>query len=879
MLPAILTLTLTQSAGIPLDVVLDRTASLKVSEEGQRVCSIGFQLWRTGWQLTTPVSAEGGQGNPTTAQLSWPAGTASVVSQVTQLSDGLRLTLTASPTVDVGTETTCLAAGFPTDLWGGSTAYVDGTGYPIPEVYGGNGWPFGGNARTLRIVKGDLEITLEGDSARSSLLQDSRQWGPSLDWRYGQQGGTWTANTQRTYTVTLKSSRPLNFAVQEPYTITQGPDWVALDQPKDVASRSALDFSPKSTSPAGAKGWLKSVNGHFVFENDPTPQRFYGANLCFSACYLGKKDADILARRLQMMGYNSVRLHHYDVDLTGGWTTSGSTSTSLSPAKLDQLHYLIAALKRRGIYVAIDLFTIRQIRNNEILPGVLGTDEYKALQLVHQGARDNWLAFSSNLLNSVNPYTGLALKNDPALAWICVVNENTMGSAARDLPARTQTLFDQAWQAAGNTGSWTWSTDTGALFGAGLHAQTYSWMKSQLRQMGVKALLTDVNGWWDQKALAQHRSSLDFVDNHWYWDHPVFLGSPWSPPSRGASGGGMAAKALGGGLQNLALTRVQGKPFMVSEFNFVAPNRFRAEGGLFMGAVAARQDWDSMFRFAWAHSSDQVLGTVPFDFFNAQSDPILMASERAIISLFLQRHLPAASDEGVLFVDPGASGASGGYEAAMKSQLLGRRLYSSSTVGGNGDYGSPSGSQPVSLDRSKGVMSVASSQTVGVLAPVGTTVTAGGLQASFTGHRGALWISTLDGRSISQSRRMLMTFLTDVQNTGARFTGPDREVIETFGTTPYLLRAGTAQVTLNLDEPSLARVFRLDMAGNRVAEVTPSLTASGISFAAPNSGSGWATFYYEIVKGEYLDVFRFGPGTVSSSGPRPKPIAKDSDHR
>jgi len=402
-------------------------------------------------------------------------------------------------------------------------------------------------------------------------------------------------------------------------------------------------------------------------------------------------------------------------------------------------------------------------------------------------------------------------------------------------------------------------------------------MKTQLRQMGVKALLTDVNGWWDQKALAIHRNSLDFVDNHWYWDHPVFLGSAWSPPSRGASSGGMAAKALAGGLQNLALTRVQGRPFMVSEFNFVAPNRFRAEGGLLMGAIAARQDWDSMFRFAWAHSSDQVLGTVPFDFFNAQSDPILLASERAIISLFLRRHLDPATDEGVLYVDPGASGASGGYDAAMKSQLLGRRLYSSSSTGGNGDLGAPSGIQPVSLDRSRGVMGVVSSQTLGVLAPVGSPVTAGGLQAVFSGHRGSLWVSALDGREVSQSRRMLLTFLTDVQNNGASFSGPDREVLETFGTTPYLLRVGSAQVTLSVDSPAQAKVYRLDMAGNRVAEVTPVRTASTISFTAANSGAGWATFFYEIVKGENLGIVRFGPIKASSSSQQGNPTA--SGHR
>ncbi len=849
MLSALAAALLSQPSGIPLDVVLDRSANLRVSEEGEPIASLGFQLFRTGWIQHTPTQAENGQGNPTTAQVSWPGGSAVVKGEVVQTAGGLQFTVTATPSADVGTETACLGTVLPTSRWAGSTAYVDGVAFSIPEVYGGNGWPFGGNAKTLRMVKGDLEITVEGASVTSCLLQDSRQWGPSLDWRYGSEGGTWTAGSQKTYTVTLKSSRPLHFTIQEPYTITAGSDWAAIDNPLDVAGGSALDWSPRSTQTAGSKGWLEVQNGRFVFADDPTPQRFYGANLCFSACYLSRKEADVLAQRLQRMGYNSVRLHHYDVELSGGWTTSGSSSTNLTPERLDQLHYLIAVLKKRGIYTAVDLFTIRQTRNNEILPGVLETDEYKALQLVHEGARNNWLAFATNLLDSVNPYTGLRLKDDPALAWICLVNENNQGSAARNLPQRTQTLFDQAWQAAGNTGRWTYATDQGARFGAELHAQAYAWMKSRLRSLGVKALLTDVNGWWDQKALAGHRSTLDFVDNHWYWDHPTFLASSWGVPSRGGSGGGMAVKANGGGLQNLALTRVAGLPFMVSEFNFTAPNRFRGEGGLFMGAVAARQDWDSVFRFAWAHDSSTLFNPAPFDYFNAQSDPALLASERAIISLFLRRDLAPADDEGTLWIESNGSGAASGYDAPMKSQLFGRRLYSSISTGGNGDLGAPSGSQPVTLDQTKGILTVNSPRTLGFLAPVGAQVSAGGLSGMISGHRGALWVSSLDGKSVSESRRMLVTFITDIQNTNIRYSGPDRDVLEDWGTVPHLVRVGSASVTLIVNKPEEIKVYRLDMAGNRGSEVSVVRTETAVSFNVTNSGAEGATLYHEIVRG------------------------------
>ncbi len=830
----------------PLEIILDRTASLMVTQEGQTIAQIGFGMFRTGWQYHGPVSQDGGQGNPTTAKVEWPGGQATVVGKVTELADGLKFEVEATPNSAVLLESAHLNTYLPTAVWGGCTANVDGTPYAIPEVYGGNGWPFSGSAKKVRFAKGDLEIEIDGSQARSSLLQDSRQWGPNLDWRYGTEGGTWNANVKRTYVVTLRTNRDYDFFVQEPLTINAGPDWLALPFPLDPTAGSALDRMSASTPPAGSKGWLQSRNGRFVFEKDPQPQRFYGANLAFSACFMDKPDSDKLARRLAMLGYNAARIHHFDTDLTGGWTTSGSSSTNLDPDKLDRLNYLVAALKKRGIYVSLDLFTLRQIRENEIIPGLVGTDEYKALQLVHQGARDNWKAFMTNLMNAMNPYTKLRWKDDPAIAWICVVNENTMGSATQSISAATRALFDQAWQAAGNSGAWDFRTDEGARFGARLHALSYAWMKSEMRKIGVRALLTDVNGWYDQKVLAPHRSTLDYVDNHNYWDHPSFLGGPWGPPSRGWSDGGMATKELGRGMQNLALSRVQGKPFTVTEFNFVAPNRYRAEGGLFMGALAARQDWDAMFRFAWSHSAASIQNASRFDYFDVQSDPANLAAERAIISLFLHRDLPAATEEGVLRVESGASGIAGGYDAPMKNQIFSRRLASSTSVGGAGDLPAPTAPQPVEIDQNMGILKVSSARTQGVFAPTGTPVTAGGLTATLTGHRGALWVSSLDAKPITGSGRMLLTFVTDVQNSGIRFSGPDRDVLEDWGTVPHLARAGSAEVSITVNDPNRYKVYRLDMAGNRVAEVPASRTGGKLGFTVSIGGTGGATLYHEI---------------------------------
>lgn len=461
--------------------------------------------------------------------------------------------------------------------------------------------------------------------------------------------------------------------------MTANSEWRPYVASQDVEAGSALDFGPRRTEPAGRKGWLQATpRGTFAFEKTPRrDERFYGTNLCFSAQFLDKPLADQLARRLRQMGYNTVRFHHYDRDVTA---SAGQDSSVLDAAQKDRLDYLFAALKRQGIYLNIDLFTIRQIRPDEVIEGAVGMDEYKALLLVSDRARQNWLKFARNLLDRENPYTGLKWKDDPALAWIAVVNENNAGSAARQLSPGIQALFDQAYAKAGGQGKWSPTNEAGAKFAGKLHVETFQWMRDQLRGLGVKALLTDNNGWLEQRTLIRNREQLDFVDNHFYWDHPRFLGTDWGLPSSGWSDGRSSIDSRGGGLQTMALTRLKGKPFTVTEINFCAPNPYRGEGGLVLGAIAARQGWDGVWRFAWSHGIDSIRDVRPLDYFNTAQDPLQRASERAVIAQYLRGAVPAAASWHTVQIDP-AMHPERGYDDEQKGRLLEMRM-ASSTSGG-----------------------------------------------------------------------------------------------------------------------------------------------------------------------------------------------------
>ena len=145
--------------------------------------------------------------------------------------------------------------------------------------------------------------------------------------------------------------------------------------------------------------------------------RFYGNNLCFTANYPDKENADKLADAFAAAGYNIMRIHHYDEPIID---KSSPGRLGFDPDKLDKLDYLVAAMKKRGIYITTDLYVSRVLADDAVEKDI-GWDKSmtanKAAFFVSRKAVENWQTFSKTLLNHVNPYTGLAWKDDPCLLY------------------------------------------------------------------------------------------------------------------------------------------------------------------------------------------------------------------------------------------------------------------------------------------------------------------------------------------------------------------------------------------------------------------------------------------------------------------------------
>jgi hypothetical protein len=182
------------------------------------------------------------------------------------------------------------------------------------------------------------------------------------------------------------------------------------------------DLSGWLDRPAGRHGFVRGAGGHFV--SDAGPVRFWGTNLCFEACFPDRRQAERLADRLARLGINCVRLHHMDSRSIWG---NGPNKLMIDPKQLDRLDYLIDQLKQRGIYVNINLHVSRWFDVAEGFPARDGRPQFdKGLDNFEPRMIELQEKYARDLLTHVNPYTGRAYTDEPAVAMVEINNENAL---------------------------------------------------------------------------------------------------------------------------------------------------------------------------------------------------------------------------------------------------------------------------------------------------------------------------------------------------------------------------------------------------------------------------------------------------------------------
>jgi len=449
----------------------------------------------------------------------------------------------------------------------------------------------------------------------------------------------------------------------------------AAGAPVDMSSW--YPFTPRSTAepgeigmqdwllkPAGQHGRIARAQDKLYYNGKPI--KLWGINLCYSACSPERALADQRAAFYPKYGINSVRLHKY-VD-GPGWAgiQSKESCVEFDPAGLDRMDYQIARFKEAGIYVVLSAhFGALKLgpADKQYVPyleefGKFGNDNrittpHSAVQYSFE-LQNVQIRQTVNLLKHKNPYTGLTYAGDPVVAFIEIINEQSilfytsMGPLKASVTLRRQVgakfcdwlrakygtqdklraaWGDKAFDGFANDGfpvvgenldknnilplgnPWYWDPaqlngsqafrrqrllDT-LVFLYGLQCEFYDRYVQATRDAGYEGEMLGSN--WQAGQALSHLYNLHSdwrvgtIDRHNY-----FGGG--STKAGATFNNATMLHTAGSGTLSVGLQQAADRPFMLSEWIHVFPNEWGVEGPAILGAYGyGLQGWDVSYMF------------------------------------------------------------------------------------------------------------------------------------------------------------------------------------------------------------------------------------------------------------------------------------------
>ncbi len=404
--------------------------------------------------------------------------------------------------------------------------------------------------------------------------------------------------------------------------------WKICDFPDlQVVKGSAIDLDRfLAPGPAGKYGRVRfSANGGLEFEKLPgVEQRFFGfaewgADRLFRIGERKKirrdrsKDVPLFCSLVRRQGYNAMRI--------GAIPDNRNMNALRYDAKwLDFMDYLLAEGKKQGIYFYVNLNT-----------GSLGK-RYRSSQDTLESrfrfimgdpvVRQAWKSLAKELLDHVNPYTGIAWKDEPAVLCLEFSNELELGihyyarlpkKLKERLLKRWHTFLEKKYGSLnGVKNAWKGSADAKTI-GELKEPQQYwvnnqenrdwneflfqclselqMWCASEIRKMGYRGLVTQYNCGKQIRHSGLRAECSDAVSINTYFNHP-----------RGGWGEAgtqyLQSSAIESSVPHFltaAASRLADRPILVTEHNHCYANQYQYENALTFPAYAALQNFSGMF--------------------------------------------------------------------------------------------------------------------------------------------------------------------------------------------------------------------------------------------------------------------------------------------
>jgi len=422
--------------------------------------------------------------------------------------------------------------------------------------------------------------------------------------------------------------------------------WWAFEPGEDPFEESPIDLRYLNEEEAGESGFVRR-EGDALALGSGEAARFWGVNAGPDVVRLDRRSIRSLARRLAKAGVNIVRFHGPIFD------QAADNPATVDAKLLDQLHYFVAAMKEEGIYVKLSFYFPLwfSVKDGYGIAGYEEREDAKAFAILmfNPRMREIYESWARALLRSPNPYTGAALAEEPAVAIIEIVNEDSYffwtmqaknapaaqrrilgrafgrwlverygsidkafaawGERARhkeDRPTEGMVAIEGVWQltAKGHgEGAWRRRRSDQVRFLAEHQKAFYESIVRTFRDdLGAKGLISCSN--WktaDPVVLGPIErytyTAGDVIDRHGY-----FGGEHKGPRASYSVSKGDSYADRAGVLEPEALPlqviQVDGYPHIISEIGWPNPNRFKAEFPFLTATYGSLQGLDAVFFFA-----------------------------------------------------------------------------------------------------------------------------------------------------------------------------------------------------------------------------------------------------------------------------------------
>lgn len=455
-----------------------------------------------------------------------------------------------------------------------------------------------------------------------------------------------------------------------PKVFRENAEWRAVDMESlEVKPGTALDLSARIDAPAGKFGRpVIGKGGVLVFEKAPEKTARYQG---FSSglpqeLWFGcskeqfRKNAVRIASAIRRQGYNLFRDHGID-----DWIMRGSqTAAEFDAEMLDRWDFLFAEMKKQGISWQHVVFSFGLYENDrERSRTFRSRDMHKLMMTIGRDLeRQRFKLGAEKFLNHVNPYTGIAWKDDPALILVEFYNESYSGfgriaELEKWFPKEYE-YFHRKWS------EWLRKRFSGRpdaerppeLRGAGLQNpprfKTYDvspgliaetvrfriecaeemnrWCSKVIRDAGFNGLVTQ-NGYHPVFNAAALWDTVPFADCHVYYKHPSNWARPGSQVGQESAAGECASYFRG-----LNAQRLYGRPFGVGEFNHCFWNPYQHEMPLVFTAYAALQGYSTLAIHEMAVMLDGFWKRPRLGPFQVAPNPVLRAGEFLGNAFFLR---------------------------------------------------------------------------------------------------------------------------------------------------------------------------------------------------------------------------------------------------